>query len=496
MECWRLRTGEAPPEARPFALIVDGPHGQIIHAVTSAARGSAIRPGQRVTDARAICPDLVLESHDERAGVHALTRLGTWSGRWSPLVAVDGPDGLLIDLTGAAHLWGGEGETARAILADLKRLGHVARLAIAPTVGAAWALARHGDARCTRVDPIDADDALARLPIQGLRLDADTILLLRRLGLKTIGALATVPRVPLARRFTESDPSRNPLLRLDQATGRLAEPVIPHVAEPPIRVQRRVTEPVTDLAVLRILLAGMSGDLVQLLGKRGHGLRGVRLDAYRVDGGVEWTQVETACATRDAHHVRRLFDDRLDKLDAGFGFDAFTLTAFRTESLGAAQSGLLSDEPGELMVTRLIDRLVAKFGCANVRRPVAIDSHVPERCVRWTSALEPLAPPGARPTATRPLRLLDRPERIEVLYATPEGAPRRFTWRKRIHLIAKVQGPERIAPEWWRARPGARERDYYRIEDEQGRRYWLFRHGRFGDDQDTEPGWYMHGLFA
>lgn len=495
MECRQRRTGEAPPDETPFALVVDGPRGQLVHSVTPATRVIGIGPNQRVTDARAMCPELALEAHDAAAAAAALARVAEWCGRWSPLVAIDGTDGLLLDLTGATHLWGGEGGTARALLRDLSRIGHRCRLAIAPTVGAAWALARYGDVRGVRVGMNALDVRLAPLPVESLRLEPATVLLLGRLGLKSVGALAAVPRMPLARRFTSGEPSLNPLTRLDQAVGFLSEPVVPHVVDPPARVTRRVTEPVTDLPVVETLLEEMAAALVDLLRHRGHGLRRGLLQAYRTDGGVEAAEVETALATRDARHLLRLFDGRLDHWDAGFGFDAFALTAVRAEPLGAAQSGLLGEEPGDLQLARLVDRLVAKLGSERVRRPVPMESHIPERGLRWISALEPSVPFVAD-TATRPLRLLDRPERIEVLYATPEGSPRRFIWRRCAHPIAKVQGPERIAPEWWRARTRARERDYYRVEDEQGRRYWLFRHGRYGDGRNEEPDWYMHGLFA
>lgn len=496
MECWKLQTGETPPEDRPFALVVDGPHGQLVHAVTLATRKASIRPTQRVTDARAICPNLILQPHCEVAAGRALSRLAECSGRWSPLASTSGSDGLLLDLTGGAHLWGGEAGTMRAMIDAFASLGHSARIAIAPTVGAAWALARHGGRRRMRVDADKTEARLAPLPAESLRLDPTTVLLLGRLGLKTVGALSAVPRTPLARRFTATEPSFNPLIRLDQATGRLHEPVSPHISTPPVRVVRRVTEPVTHVSMVEALLDDMVPALVRDLENRGHGLRRALLQAYRVDGGVERMEVETARPTRDVLHVRRLFDGRLEHFDAGFGFDAFALTAVRAEPLSAAQPGLMGEESGELALARLIDRLVSKLGPAHVRRPVFVESHVPERSFRWVCALES-TPSHLRPEAPpRPLRLLDRPERIDVLYATPEGAPRRFTWRRRAHLIAKVEGPERIAPEWWRARPGARERDYYRVEDADGRRYWLFRHGRFGDGAEGEPGWYLHGLFA
>lgn len=496
MESWSRRTGETPPETEPFALTTMGPHGPIIHALTPVTRTAAIRAGQRATDARAICPSLGLQFHDADWATRALTSLAEWCGRWSPMVAVDGADGLLVDLAGATHLWGGEGETIHTMLGEFARLGHKAQVAVAPTLGAAWALARYGGVQGVQVHAAELEIKLAPLPVEALRLEAATVLLLGRLGLKTVGALAGVPRLPLARRFTSREPALNPLTRLDQALGRLSEPILPHVAEPPARAARRVLEPVTDVPLVEAVLEDLAAELVATLAERGHGLRRACLQAYRVDGGVEVAEAETARPTRDAAHIRRLFDGKLDRWDAGFGFDAFSLTAMRTDALAPSQSGLLGDECGDLQLARLLDRLVAKLGPTRVRRPVPVESHIPERAVRWVGALERVARFEANGMAGRPLRLLDRPERIEVLYATPEGHPKRFTWRRRAHLVSRVAGPERIAPEWWRAKPGARDRDYYRVEDNEGRRYWLFRHGRYNDADGTEPGWYMHGLFA
>lgn len=496
MESWTRRTGETPHEDKPFALTVEGAHGPVLHAVTPVSRAAAVRAGQRATDARAVCPELLLEPHDMGWAARALASLAEWCGRWSPLVAVDGADGLLLDLTGAAHLWGGEEATARRMLREFNQLGHRAQISVAPTVGAAWGLARYAGERCLRVEADAMEAALARLPVEALRLEPGTVLLLGRLGLKIVGALDAVPRLPLARRFTSNDPTRNPLTRLDQALGRLAEPILPHLADPPARALRRAVEPVTDLPRVEAVLDSLAAELVGELERRGRGLRRAALHAYRVDGGVEAAEVETARPTRDPRHFRRLFDGKLDGWDAGFGFDAFSLTALRTDPLGAAQPELLGQATGDAAVARLVDRLVAKLGGSRVRRPVAVESHNPKRSVRWTSALDPVPPFRPLKAEARPVRLLDQPERIEVLYATPEGHPKRFTWRRRPHVVARVAGPERIAPEWWRARAGSRDRDYYRVEDVDGRRYWLFRHGRFGDERDDAPAWYMHGLFA
>jgi len=498
MDGWRRRhPADTPPDDVPFALTAEDRHGPVLLALNPGAHTASVRIGQRVTDARAICPELRIAPSEPEADTRTLRDLALWATRWSPFTVVDGTDGLFLDLTGVAHLWNGEDALAGNILRRFREFGLRAQLAIAPTPGAAWGLARYGGRRAVSVKPEDVDRALAPLPVESLRLDPEIVLLLRRLGLKHVGDLAAVPRLALGRRFTSTEPARNPLLRLLQATGTLHEPLAPEVPDPPPRVLRRVTEPITHLPLLQIMLGDMAAALGHELERRGVGLRRLRFDGYRVDGGTEAVEVETSRAVREPGHLIRLFDGKLDRLDAGFGFDAAALTAMRTEPLGHAQTDLVEAEPGESRLSRLLDRLAAKLGPARVRRPVLVESHVPERNVAWASALdERTKAQSSHGAIRRPLRLLDRPEAIEVIYATPEGAPRQFKWRRQAHRIARVEGPERIGPEWWRERSTARARDYYRVEDEAGRRYWIYRDGRHGDGREAALGWFLHGLFA
>ncbi len=486
----------APDDGTPFALVGEGPHGFVITALNPSARAARLRAGQRLTDARAICPELLVEAADPSGDAATLARLALWAQRWSPWTAADGTDGLLVDVTGGAHLFGGEATLIRDMARRLRADGYRTRIGLSPTVGASWALARHAPRVFSIAHPHDLTAGLDPLPVRGLRLDAGAVLLLERLGLKTIRQLRAVPRLALARRFATESLTANPLLRLDQALGRLDEPVAPATADPPVRILRCVTDPIVDLALLVHLLTGMADEFCACLQTRGLGARRVRLDAFRTDGGVESVSVETARATRAPRHLLRLFDGKLDGLDAGFGFDAAVLTAVRHERLDASQAHILDAESGDALLACLVDRLSAKLGAPAVRRPVPVQSHVPERSVAWRSALHPPGGAAARPETHRPIRLLDRAEEISVLYATPEGSPRRFIWRRLSHVIARVEGPERIAPEWWREKSTVRLRDYYRVEDEAGRRYWLYRDGVEGDGRGGLPLWYLHGLFA
>ena len=488
---------------------------------------SGARPGMRLTDARALDPTLLAEPADPTGDAALLKRLARWAGRWSPLVEVDpstargtgGEDGLRLDVSGVAHLFGGEERLAADMERSFAGLGLTARIAIAPTAAAAWALARYAPPPWGEVSSRSGDGgglrafvpfpppacgwhppeggelfaALSPLPVAALRLEARSVQILERLGLKTIGQLARVSRKSLQRRFREAD---NPLHALDRALGRRPEPLTAAPYAPSPRALARLAEPATHPEAAGQALERLVPDLARQLERRRLGVRRLHLAGYRVDGSIAATGVATAIPSRDPDHLRRLLKDKAATLDPGFGFDAFALTASWCEPLDAAQDSLVEEPDGAGEVARLVDRLSVKLGVERVRRPMAVESHLPERASGWVSAVSSLSPLEREGFKARPHHLLDRPEAIAVVYATPEGMPRRFVWRRVVHDIARVEGPERIAPEWWRERSSARLRDYYRVEDEVGRRYWIFREGLVGDGRGGAPNWYLHGLFG
>jgi len=491
IERWRKASGAGPDSA--VALVVEAAHGQMIHAVSEAAAAGGARPGMRLTDARTLEPGLIAEPADPAGDAALLKRLARWAGRWSPLVEVDGDDGMRLDVSGVAHLFGGE----EKLVADIERrfaaMGLTARVAIAPTAAAAWALGRFHPAI---VAQDELAERLAPLPVAALRLDARSVQILERLGLKTIGQLAGVPRKSLQRRFREKD---NPLHALDRALGRKDEPLTAAPPEPPPRAVARLAEPALHPEAAGQALERLVPELAAQLEERKLGARRLHLAGYRVDGSLAGTGVATAIPSREPAHLHRLLNDKAAELDPGFGFDAFVLTASWCEPLGAAQESLVEEPDGDGEVAKLVDRLSVRLGPERVRRPVRQESHVPERAVAWVSAVADSLRCSDVPRtscAPRPHHLLDRPEAIAVVYATPEGLPRRFVWRRAVHDIARVEGPERIAPEWWRERSSARLRDYYRVEDDAGRRYWIYRDGVIGDGRGGAPQWYLHGLFG
>ncbi len=488
---WSAAQGDAPPDDLPVVLACEGPHGPVVHACTRAARTAGIHTGARVVDMRALCPQMRVEYADTGGDRAALQKLALWARRFCPWTAVDGTAGLMLDTTGSDHLWGGEAQMLREIEGALATLGFSANLACAPTQGAAWALARFGAVRA--ICPAgELATQTAPLPARALRLDADTLLLLKRLGLKTVGDLAAVPRVSLARRFSRAPLPQNPLMRLDQMMGRLAEPVAAPDEPPRFAVQSRLAEPVQDPTPH---IPALCAELCAGLAAAGFGARRITLTVYRTDGEVRDVTTATAHASRDPDHLHRLFDGKLERIDPGFGFDLITLAATQAEALAEAQTRLDGQTDTGAELARLVDRLSARLGPRAVRCPAPQESHVPERAEDWPPALT-TAPRPASPQTARPLRLFDTPEEVRVLYAVPEGPPAQFVWRRQTLRVTRFAGPERIAPEWWQDKPGTRLRDYYRVEDDQGRRIWLYRDGILGDGRGEVPRWFVHGAFA
>lgn len=528
MTVWSRMAGRSPSgEAdQPFALVEKGVRGLTLSAVNPAARRLGLSMGQAHADARAAVPGLV--SHPARPDDdrQALRRLALWAERYSPCVAMDaaspGREGLLIDMTGGAHLFGGELALMTDIALRLKAAGIPARLAMADSAGAAWALARFGPPGLRRIAPVGGTRAaLAPLPVSALRLEEADVKLLSRLGLRTIGDLIALPRSGLARRF-RGERGLTLVRRLDQALG--AEPEILEPVRPPPawRVWRTVLEPLIDVPGIETVLSDLALSLVELLERDGQGARRLALTGFRVDGGTTTLEVALSAPSARPVHLAKVLKERgLERLDLGFGVDALMLTAELAEPLVAVQSDIdrRRDSDQALAWSALLDRLGARLGESAVHHLQGRPSWMPERSQRRRPALKgpPTAVEAAPGLAERPLVLLDPPEPVEAsLTDLPDGAPRLFRWRRATHRVTRVQGPERLSVEWWRParapRP-PRTRDYYRVEDSEGRRYWLYREGLYGrEDRIAEPlpnaggtathevpwdpQWWMHGVYA
>lgn len=486
------RHGSTPPDDVPLVLAREGQHGPVVHATNRTARLMGINTGARIVDMRALCPELQVEQADLGGDRAALDRLVLWVRRWCPWSVRDGDNGLILDTTGSDHLLGGEAAMLIEMETQLSWLGLTSQLAVAPTWGAAWALARFGPVRSI-CGPDEADWKLGALPVAALRLNGETLLLLRRLGLKTIGAVMDVPRLSLTRRFVKAAIEANPLMRLDQALGKMAEPVASEDAKPRIWVEARLPEPIMDPTAH---LPDLCEELCDKLAQTGQGCRSLHLTVYKTDGDVSSVSVATSATTRDAVHLLGLFRDKVDRINPGFGFDLITLAAGGVEALQLVQHRLGGGDDEALHLSRLVDRLSARFGPHKVTRPVLHQSHIPERAEGQMAALATLERPQVVTRKERPIRLFDTPEEVRVLYAVPEGPPAQFVWRRQTHRVTRYAGPERIAPEWWKDRPGTRLRDYFKIEDQSGRRIWLFREGLHEDGRGGDPRWFVHGCFA
>jgi protein ImuB len=463
-----------------------------------------------VSQARALVPGLDIRDDDPAADADLLQRLALFAARrWTPRAAVSPPDGLFLDLTGVAHLFGGEDRMCRRIVRFCARAGFAARIAVAGTPGAAHALARFGPGGLC---PVNGEaTALAPLPIAALRVEETVLAAARRLGLETVGDLLPLPRGPLQRRF-----GKTLLARLDQALGRSGEPIEPVVPEEAPCAVLRFAEPIATAEAIAEALGHLMSTLIETLRKQGLAARTLALLCDRVDGRVERIAIGTARATRDGAHLLRLLEMKIEKIEPGFGLDSMRLVAGRVEPLSAEQPSLRAErsnpavpapeaglprrfaprnDDSDIDLAMLVDRLAGRLGARSLYRATAVESDVPERSVARTGPLDPALP---WPKWPRPVRLLSPPERVEnVVALLPDLPPRRFTWRGRAYRVARADGPERIHGEWWkRAAEAEGVRDYFQVEDEEGARFWLYRRGDGVDQRTGDLSWYLHGVFA
>ena len=494
----RMKLGLKPPAraGQPFVLVEKTAKGLRLAACDAAARALGLHPGQRLADARTMAPGLLSEVHEPHQDAESLLGLARWCERYSPQVSRDGLDGILIDATGCAHLFGGEAEMLADLQARLQRYGFTASLAIAATPGAAWGLARFQSRGGEREVP-EAAGMIEALPIEALRIDGKCALLLRRLGLKTIGQLISLPRASLARRFRGEAIPENVLIRLDEAMGLRQEPVVPLAPLPVLRAAQAMMEPLISHEGLEAMLIELIARLARDLEAVGHGVTRLVLRLYKTDGQRLSLPVGLAAASRDPAHLMALLRPKLDQIDAGFGIDALVLEARETAALAPEQTGFLEDGPADQrQIARLSDRVMNRHDGRGFKALQPVQSHLPERAEEGGALGAVALSAGAGAVRDRPLLILDPPEPVRVIAAVPDGPPMRLTWRRVARRIVRAEGPERIAPEWWRlAEAGADVRDYYVIEDDQGRRYWLYREGLYGEP-GSAPQWFVHGLFA
>lgn len=457
------------------------------------AESLGLRLGMPVAKAQAIAPGLVVMDADRQADADGLRKLALWAlQRVSPVVMADPPDGLVIDTTGADHLHGGEAAMLKSIVSRFTASGVETRAAIADTWGAAHAAARFLGRASTIVPTGEAERLLRPLPIAALRIDPETVHGLRKLGFERVGELIDQPRAPLALRFGPEIGRR-----LDQALGTTADPVEP-VREPEIVEVRRVfAEPIGAAETIARYIGKLVVALCSELEARGLGARQLDLLVHRVDGHRQGVRVGTAQPVRDVKRLTRLLNEKIEEIDPGFGIELMELAAVVAEPFQEKQTiSSLVEEP-EADISDFIDVLANRVGASRLYRCAPVASDVPERSVTRVSPLAPETGASWRGDWPRPPRLLPRPEPIETMALLPDNPPVWFTWRGVRRRIRRADGPERIRNEWWkREAEMATVRDYFRVEDDTGERYWIYR---AGDGERPESGshrWFLHGIFG
>ncbi len=485
-------------------MVAHEPRGIRITAVNAAAGKVGAFVGQALNDARAACPGLRTEDADGEADHAMLLKLANAAMRYTPIVALDGDAGLLLDITGCAHLFGGEESLMKDCQRRLAAIGFSVSLGLAPTPLAARALARFGSGADILED--DALHALDAFPVEALGLDGTRNLLLKRLGLKRIGDLKALPRAALERRFRSKQEAFSVRLVLDRLSGNVAEAIKAIHPPEPYRFALNLAEPLIDhigvgVALNQLLVSGH-----HRLERDGLGARAFHLTAFRADGGTSAIHIKLSEPARDVARIARLFAPHLPEIDCGHGVDAFVLAARFVEPVTHMQSSIVSCEDGTHFcdgLAPLIDTLTNRLPAGSVFALGPRHSHVPERAQQRVSSAASvnLAEDWAvwaetqKGVAPRPFRLFERAEPAEVMASVPDGPPVRFVWRRVTHKIIRATGPERIAPEWWRAgSEGIAVRDYYAVENEHGRRFWLYRAGAY--DCLEPPRWFVHGVFA
>jgi protein ImuB len=472
----------------PFILIASERNRMVVTAANSLAEVQGITIGMAAADAKAAIPGLQVFDAQPGQSAKILKQAGEWCIRYSPLISVDLPQGLILDISGCAHLWGGERAYLKEIVNRIRSKGYDVRGAMADTVGTAWAVARFGRIKPI-IEPGDQANALLSLPPAALRLEPFILERLQKLGFYTIKSFINLKRSALRRRFGD-----NFLLRLDQALGNEGEPLqVLHPAEP-YNERLPCLEPVRTATAIELGIKTLLGNLCKRLQAEGKGLRTAVLKCYRLDGKIVDATIGTNRASHNINHLFKLFELKIPLIEPDLGIELFTLEAPKVEEVSPDQEILWSPEGcglADTSLAELLDRLANKVGAGNIRRYLPQERYWPEQSIKKAGSLAERATTTWRTGRPRPSLLLPRPEKIEVTALLPDNPPMLFIYKGERHTIKKADDAERIEREWWL--DAGPHRDYYVVEDQEGRRYWLFRSGHYSDEGSQ---WYIHGFFA
>lgn len=477
------------PELQNTAFVCTVPvHGRmLISAASATAEQEGIHTGMPLADAKAIVPDL--QAFEGQAGREdkLLHAIGKWCIRYSPCIALHKPDSLILDISGCAHLWGGEAAYLQEILQRIRSMGYDVRMSIADTIGCAWALAHHGPAS-TIVESGQQLQTLLPLVPAALRLEASMLQKMQKLGLYQIRSFIQMPRSVLRRRFGE-----DLLLRISQAIGQEEEFIAPLQEQVPYHERLPCLEPIRTATGIEIAIRKLLEALCQRLSGEGMGIRRAALKCYRVDGKLISTEIGTNAASHHVAHLFKLFELKIATIAPALGIELFTLDATKTEEMPTFQEALWKGKPGldDQQLRELLDRLSMKLGNNVIHRYLPDEHFWPERSIKPAASIQEKPTIAWQSQRPRPTQLLSSPELIQVTAPIPDYPPMLFVYKGTTHKITKADGPERIEREWWLEK--GEHRDYYYVEDEAGQRYWLFRSGHYSGKQSQ---WFIHGFFA
>lgn len=472
----------------PFVLRTPSRGRMLITAANAFAVLKGIQTGMALADVKAFTPDL--EVLDDRKDLidKLLKRLAEWCIRFTPIVAVDPPDGLLLEATGCAHLWGGEVAYVTDITSKLNGRGYDVRVAMANTPGLAWAVARFGKEPLV-IPPTAHIEALLPLPPQALRLESDILERLHQLGLHQIKQFINMPRSALRRRF-----GQHFIMRLDMALGQALEILQPVQPIEPYQERLPCLEPIVTATGIEVALQQLLEKLCLRLQQEQKGLRTAILKGYRIDGKTEQVEIGTNRPSHHVSHLFKLFGIKLSTIEPALGIELFILEAPKVEDHHPQQEKIWKVSHSgleDIRLSDLLDRLSNKIGSQSIHRYIPDEHYWPERSFKEASSLLEKSTSPWRVDKPRPLILLPVPEFIEVTAPIPDYPPMLFRYKRKLHKIIKADGPERIEQEWWLQQ--GQHRDYYRVEDEEGHRYWIFRSGHY---HDKIYKWFIHGFFA
>jgi protein ImuB len=472
----------------PFVIITKAHGRMIVTAVNSLAQQQGVDINMALADAKAFIPHLQYFDDEPERAAKLLTSFAEWCIRYTPVVSIDLPDGLLLDVSGCVHLWGSETAYLASITKRLNNFGYNTRCAMADTVGTAWANARYGSNNLIIKSGQQAS-ALLSLPPAALRLEVTTIERLEKLGLRQIQHFISMPRTALRRRF-----GKELLLRLDQAMGCQEENINPVISLVLYQERLPCLEPIVTATGIEIALQRLLDALCQRLLKEEKGLRKAILKCYRVDGKIKSIEIGTNRPSCNSKHLFRLFKDLIATIEPALGIELFILEAPIVEELSPVQEELFISNVGlyDAGLAELLDRIGGKLGSHHIYRYVPDEHYWPERSFKRAALQHEKTDTNWKVERPRPLQLLPKPEPIDVTAPVPDYPPMNFRYKGKLHTISKADGPERIEQEWWLQQ--GQLRDYYYVEDGEGHRYWLFRSGHY--DVSKSYQWFIHGFFA